>query len=390
VDTNGDFYFLEINPRIQVEHGLTEMLTGIDIVREQIHIAQGFELSLHQNDITGSGHAIEARIYAEDPENNMLPSPGKIHYFSVPSGENTRIDTGVENGSEIFPDFDPLIAKIMVCGTSRQDAIQRMQHAIRQSVITGVHHNLPLHARIFSDDDFVNNQISTTWLDDKYAGISASLTERRLSADHIVLGIAASIIVLFRKPVATDSPWNSGFWRNIRQIRFRVGGKLTELEYYQARKDEFCFFHDSREYKVNSIKLDDFRLEFRLNETINLWYIVPEKDGIIGLSDGHTEYSVERYALLQQDYALIDEIAESQSNTVIAPQPGTILEIRVSEGQQVSRGDYLLTIESMKLENTILARQAGIVKKINIKAGDRVKKNEPLIYLQETITNKLN
>ncbi|HEX2396165.1 MAG TPA: biotin carboxylase N-terminal domain-containing protein [Bacteroidales bacterium] len=385
LDTNDRYYFLEINPRIQVEHGVTELVTGIDIIREQISIAQRNRLSFKQDEIARTGHAIEVRVYSEDPENNMIPSPGKIHFLSFPRESNMRIDTAAESGAEILPDFDPLIAKIMIHGNSREDVLKSMKEAISKSIITGVHHNLSLLELILSDNDFVHDIVSTKWLDNNYRKFADRLVQRRETDDPVLSAMAAALIVLNRN-IVSDHPWNSGYWRNVRQIRFRIRNKITELEYEQ-RGNTLWFFNNDDNFLVSSVYMDDFRLEYLLNGTLNKWFIVPEREGIIRISDGLHEITIERYLPENKDYYIDDELNEFHDDTVFAPQPGTIIDIKVSEGQQVSRGDYLLTIESMKLENTIMAVSGGVIKKINIKAGDRVKKNEPLIHLQQLISN---
>jgi len=387
IDRNGNFYFLEINPRIQVEHGVTELVTRVDIIREQISIAAGNKLSFDQKDLKASGHAIEARIYSEDPETKMIPSPGKIHFISFPSDNSLRIDTGVENGAQIPADFDPLIAKILVHEDSRNAAINKMKNALDDTVITGLHHNLALHDLIFSDEDYMNNQINTTWLENKYTYFSDKLFLKRKSTDRVLVGITAALLVLDIKASETDSPWISGFWRNVRQIRFRYENQLLEFDFLRTGAGSIIFFYDDRTLAVSGIRLDNNRIEYSVDEQFYRWYIVPETNGIIEISDGHFEYRVERFQLRSDDFNAKDELTGSHSNTVLAPQPGIIVEIKVTEGQQVNRGDFLLTIESMKLENTILAVTGGIIKKINIRAGDKVRKNEPLIYLQEIITN---
>lgn len=387
LDKKGVFYFLEINPRIQVEHGITELLTGIDIVKLQIDIACGNELSVKQEQVKIKGNALEARIYSEDPENDMMPSPGRIHYVSFPSGKGIRIDTGAISGSQILPDYDPLIAKIMVHSNSRNAAVSEMKKAIGETVITGLQHNLALHNLIFSDGDFLDNRLSTGWLEQKLDIFSDTLFMQRQSADLSILCISAALIVFKHTHLRSDSPWGTGFWRNVKQIRFRYGEHVVELNYFRKSIDVICFIHDDTEYNVSRIKSDDNFLEYEVNEKLIRWYYIPEKNNVIRLSDGHTEFQIELYRLRKINYSDVEEMSGIKANTVLAPQPGTIVEIKVSEGQQVSRGDYLLTIESMKLENTVLAVTGGIIQKINIKTGDRVSKNEPLIYLKDTITN---
>lgn len=162
-----EFFLLEINSRIQVEHPITEMTTGIDIVKEQIKIAAGFELEYKQNDITRRGHAIEARIYAEDPLNNFLPSPGYISRLYIPSGPWTRVDNGIYEGCNVPPYYDPLLFKLIVWGRDREEAINRLMRSLREVVIEGIKHNVPLHLAILNDKDFREGHYSTRYLSEK-------------------------------------------------------------------------------------------------------------------------------------------------------------------------------------------------------------------------------
>ena len=231
VDDSGEFYFLEINPRIQVEHGITEMVTGIDLVKEQFAVAGGKPFTFDPSDIHSSGHAIETRIYAEDPENDLLPSPGQVFYFNPPDIQGTRIETAVQNGTTISPDFDPLIAKLLVHAPSRTEAVLLMQQALNQFVITGLSHNFPLLKEIISHKAFKQNEISTSYLDDNLAEFSNSISRIRNSVDPVIPAIGASMLALSAKTkYPNDSPW-SGYWRNVRKIRFLVNNRVIELDY---------------------------------------------------------------------------------------------------------------------------------------------------------------
>lgn len=161
------FYFLEINPRVQVEHGVTEAVTGIDIVRQQIKMAQGRPLSLNQSDIQFQGHAIECRINAEDPRKRFIPSPGTITYLNQPGGPQVRVDSGVVTGSEVPPFYDSLIAKVVVHGTSRGDAILVMRRALKEFIVEGIKTTIPLHQNIMSNNDFMGGNFDTRYVETK-------------------------------------------------------------------------------------------------------------------------------------------------------------------------------------------------------------------------------
>jgi pyruvate carboxylase subunit A len=164
--SKGDFYFLEMNTRLQVEHPITEMITGVDLAKEQLRVASGLELSYDQQDIKGNGWAIECRINAEDPSNEFLPAPGKIIRYGEPGGPGVRVDSGVYAGFEIPPFYDSLVAKLVVWGRNREEAIIRMKRALWEYQISGVKTNIPMHQVILDDEYFNRGEYTTHFIDE--------------------------------------------------------------------------------------------------------------------------------------------------------------------------------------------------------------------------------
>jgi acetyl-CoA carboxylase biotin carboxylase subunit len=164
MDEKGQFYFMEVNTRIQVEHPVTEWVTGIDLVKEQIRVAAGERLSFRQSDVTWTGHSIECRVNAEDPV-TFVPSPGKIHAFSIPGGPGVRVDTACHSEATIPPHYDSMIAKIIVHGRDRAEAIARMKRTLEMSVVEGIRTSIPLHLKILNDPDFVAGRLSTHFME---------------------------------------------------------------------------------------------------------------------------------------------------------------------------------------------------------------------------------
>jgi acetyl-CoA carboxylase biotin carboxylase subunit len=164
MDPSGHFYFMEANTRLQVEHPVTEMVTGIDIVKEQIRIAAGERLSFKQSDVTFTGHSIECRINAEDPD-TFVPSPGIIHAFSVPGGPGVRVETFAHSECTVSPYYDSMIAKIIVHGRDRQEAIARMRRTLEMTVVDGIKTSIPMHLKILADKDFIAGKLSTSFMD---------------------------------------------------------------------------------------------------------------------------------------------------------------------------------------------------------------------------------
>jgi len=179
---DGNFYFLEMNTRIQVEHTVTEMITGIDIVKEMIKIAAGEELSYNQEDIEFKGHAIECRINAEDPLNEFVPCPGKIKLYRSPGGPGVRLDSGVCGGAEIPPYYDPLISKLITYGRDREEAIARMRRALKEYVIVGVKTNIPFHRAVLEEEDFIKGNINTHYVENKFDKLKDKIYKYELEA----------------------------------------------------------------------------------------------------------------------------------------------------------------------------------------------------------------
>ena len=179
---NGNFYFLEMNTRIQVEHTVTEQVTGIDIVKAMIKIAAGEEIGIDQEDVKIRGHAIECRINAEDPLNDFVPCPGKIKLYRSPGGPGVRIDSGVCGGAEIPPYYDPMIAKLITYGNSREEAIARMRRALKEYVIVGVTTNIPFHRAVLEDEKFIRGEISTHYVEQNMHRLKKKMVQYALES----------------------------------------------------------------------------------------------------------------------------------------------------------------------------------------------------------------
>jgi acetyl/propionyl-CoA carboxylase alpha subunit len=202
VDAAGNFYFLELNARLQVEHPVTEMVTGLDLVKEQIRIAAGERLSIRQDDVQLRGHAIECRIYAEDPFNNFMPSPGKIVTLRDPSGPGVRVESGIYEGYEVPVHYDPLVSKLIAWGKDRTEAIQRMRRALDEYAILGVKTTIPFHRRLLDDPQFLTGRVHTQFVESWLAG---GLEVPDESTAEIAL-IAGALYLHTRRPSIPVSP----------------------------------------------------------------------------------------------------------------------------------------------------------------------------------------
>jgi acetyl-CoA carboxylase biotin carboxylase subunit len=216
VDRNRHFYFLEMNTRLQVEHAVTEMVTGIDLVKEQIRVADGEKLGFSQDDVTMNGSAIECRIYAEDPDNNFFPSPGIIQLLQTPSGPGIRDDSGVYEGWTVPIDYDPLISKLVAWGPTRRDAMDRMQRALREYRVKGIQTNLNFFMELLNDSDFRNGQFDTGFIDKWMKNRIAASPPSQVELDLAVLGAILAEMEKWKSPAKlseTDANETASLWK---------------------------------------------------------------------------------------------------------------------------------------------------------------------------------
>ena len=362
-DSAGDpaFYFMEMNTRLQVEHPVTEAITGHDLVEWQLRVARGEMLPANQEALGITGHAVEARLYAEDADGGFLPSTGTLSRLVFGSGEGVRIDTGVETGSVIGLDYDPMIAKVIAWGPDRATAIDRLVGALDGSIVEGLKSNRAFLARLANHPAFRAGKVDTGFIP-RHADALAPPVE----VPDAALALAALAIVL-DTAVTGDGPFaRSGFRLNLpeeRTIRlwngstrfaigvraaggrFRLNGLDTIAE-LGARRDGTALVLDAGNAPITGHVIHgDAAVEVRLNgQTFRLATRAPLKAAQAGPSDGR----------------------------IIAPMPGRVLAVDVTTGQTVAAGDRLLVLEAMKMEHRIAARAAGVVTAVNIATGDQV------------------
>jgi 3-methylcrotonyl-CoA carboxylase alpha subunit len=384
LDDNGDFFFLEMNTRIQVEHGITEMITGIDLVKEQIRVAEGHHLSISQNEILCHGHAIESRLYAEDPERDLLPSPGKIHYYREPSLQNVRIESAITSGTEIHADFDPLIAKVIAHGTSRENAISITEKALEQTVITGVRHNIPLISAILADVDYRRNAVSTTYLQERYELFKVLISTRKKKIETREVILAGTLVSLFSPRSIQSSVWKSlGYWRIISRIGFIFNNLRYIAEYRIISTDSADIWYDSEKQSITNIHVEENIVSYDQVDVNACFYFVPETNGVIMITKDGLDFELNRTDRLEYaDFSLFEEESAADQELVRSPLPGKVNRIFVKMNENVNKGDHLITIESMKLENGILAPHDGTVLQILTNEGAQVRQNEPLIFIK--------
>jgi 3-methylcrotonyl-CoA carboxylase alpha subunit len=382
-EQDGRFYFMEMNTRLQVEHPVTEMITGLDLVEWQLRIASGERIPLRQDQITVHGHAIEARIYAEDPQRDFLPATGRVVHLGFPEqNANTRVDTGVEAGAEITPWYDPMIAKLIVRGADRNRALARMRQALAEVEIAGVTNNVAFLRRVVESKPFASAELDTGLIERNRAQL---LSQTQVSSELLAAAALAELseeerAARERAAASADphSPWHRvDGWRlnedSHHDFTFVEGGTphAVRLLFLEAG---LRIVINARNHALAGERLPDGRLLVRLDN--HAFKARAVRDG----RDWHVfcEGDYRRLCLRQE---LEGAGEDTPSGSLAAPMPGKIIKVLTEAGAKVAKGQALLILEAMKMEHTITAPADGVVKEIHYAAGDQVLEGVELITL---------
>lgn len=379
-------YFMEMNTRLQVEHPVTEMVTREDLVEWQIVVANGERLPKSQRDIRVVGHAVESRIYAEDPNNEFLPVTGTLHYADFASRElDVRVDTGVRTGDQISIHYDPMIAKIIVWDDDRESAFARMGRALNATHLTGITTNLEFLKRVLRHPLFVAGPVSTNFLSEHQQALLGRVGD---VPDH-VLAIFSLAELIIRAQSARDiagetgdpwSPWAlTGNWRlntdYVTRLRFGIPEDMVEVNATETGSGIRLELPEST-VMASQLNIDNQRLSAVVDgHRIEATVIYDETAWTV-------YHQGEQFRL---DHYRIDDEADadiSASGNLNAPMPGAIISIEVEIGDVVNEGDALVVMEAMKMEHTIRAPGPGTVSAVHFKAGDTVDDGVELVSLE--------
>jgi 3-methylcrotonyl-CoA carboxylase alpha subunit len=387
VDKNLNFYFLEMNTRVQVEHPVTEMVTGVDIVREQIRIAAGFPLSLEQNSLKQTGHAIECRIYAEDPANNFLPSPGEMSEYKEPAGNGIRIDSGIHEATTIHSFYDPMISKLIAWGDDRDVAREKMIHALRNYSIQGIKTNISYLIQILNHQAYTDNKISTKYCDE-HTGEIISLIENEKKSIPKYLPLIAYLLWDFHKDLLEQDDneynvWNEiGYWRDMMEIKLIIDDVECKVGISQRSAGIYQFEIDNQIHSAYLKSMESNEAELVIDDQSHRFVISNDSKGNGFVSiDGHIFNILRNDILVSEDiFGTLDHGGKAHGE-IVSPMPGKVVKINVKEGQPVKKGELLLVVEAMKMENNIVSPKDGIIEKINVKTGEMVNGSCELLVL---------
>ena len=419
VDRNGNFYFLEVNTRLQVEHPVTELVTGLDLVRWQILVAEGRPLPLGQESISFSGHAIEARVYAEDPAANFLPVTGQVLMWRPPTARDVRVDAGIQTGDVVSTYYDPLLAKISAWGRDRKEALRRLDQALATTRLLGLPSNIAFLRRLLQHPSHLSGDITTGFIEEH----ASYLLETRPSALERQLAAAAIAILRHQgnltRPRAGGSLPSLPRWRNNPHFpeapvseRFLPSLEVS-LQPRSTGRYDATISEEGRGQRTVAIVVhilntpptspDGATLLFEVDghlmrvvaaaATPTEWW-VQLNNGTVQLlhwisplpepAVARSESSVDIRAGGNGGPGRMDDRrADGTPGAVIAPMPGVIVAVLVSEGERVSSGDPLLILSAMKMEHTLRAERDGIVYRIFCQAGDQVVAESVLLELDQ-------
>ncbi|APZ51676.1 acetyl-CoA carboxylase biotin carboxylase subunit [Salipiger abyssi] len=377
VDGDKNFYFLEMNTRLQVEHPVTELITGIDLVEQMIRVANGEALSITQDDVKINGWAIENRLYAEDPYRNFLPSIGRLTRYRPPAegklGEGlVRNDTGVYEGGEISMYYDPMIAKLCTWGHTRAEAIETMRNALDSFEVEGIGHNLPFVAAVMDHERFITGNISTAFIAEEYPEGFEGVT---LSEDKL-RDIAAAAAAMNRVAEIRRARISGTLDNHERKVgdewNIALQGQEFAVSIAADKQGATVRFADGAEIRVDGDWTPGQSLAHMTVNGAPLVLKVGKISGGFRIRSRGADLKVHVRSPRQAELARLmpEKLPPDTSKMLLCPMPGLIVKMNVAEGDEVQEGQALCTVEAMKMENILRAERKGTVKKINAGPGD--------------------
>ena len=371
-DKTGEFWFLEVNTRLQVEHPVTEEVTDMDLVYEQLRIARGEELGYEQYDISWFGHSIEARLYAEDPDNDFLPETGTLIAFEEDYEAEARWDSGVESGSIVGTSFDPMLAKVISYGATRTDAAIKLARALEAAHIGGLTTNRDFLVATLKTQEFLDGDTTTDFIERVKPPRALILSEEQL--DHVTAIAALWIQELNRLHDDVLGHLPSG-WTNGRTPKQNIKFKYKDDEInvtYRARRDGSFKIHNSSVAFIYECYENGIDLEFDGKRHFSK-VTINKNQVLVHMPFGDV--------LLEILPRFIVPGLEVQAGGLVAPMPGTVIDLKVKKGSKVKAGDTLVILEAMKMEHSIKASEDGVISELFISDNDQVENGALLMVL---------
>ena len=373
---SGEFYFIEVNTRLQVEHPVTEMITGLDMVKLQIEIAEGKPLSLAQQEIKQSGHAIEARLYAEDANNDFLPATGTLHDWDAPvSIDGLRIDTGVERGTEVGIHYDPMLAKLIAHAADRETARRKLVYGLRNLFAPGVRTNREFLISTLEHPEFSSGSYRTSFVDEH---LDELIPQEDQDESLIAAGVVSLYLRKLQQTEASILPQVPANYRNNPfrdpSVKLQVGSWSLDLSWRQIGDATFAISCGDWQANVQLVSFEPGSIRVSIDGVQRMFRIAEAGDQFFVQS-----YLSSRVVVRLPRYPQTHAASEHES--AFAPMPGQVLKILVEVGQHVSAGDALVILEAMKMEQTLRSTADGVVEAVLVKQGDVVAPGDRLVEI---------
>jgi 3-methylcrotonyl-CoA carboxylase alpha subunit len=377
--TPDSFFFMEMNTRLQVEHPVTEAVTGLDLVALQFQIAAGQALPFRQEDLRLNGHAVEARLYAEDPDHEFLPQAGRLRRLSWPAGlPGLRIDTGVEQGDDITPHYDPMIAKLIFHAPTRSEALQGLATALDETVLLGIRSNRAFLTRLLRHPDFVAGAVDTGFIGRHLAELVAGGPDPRLLVAGVEAWLALVAGIRTGSAAATLHGWSLAGIERRDRLHLLINGEKTVVDVAwiaPGRRRHHIHGHAHASLEVETVRQDGGGIELVTSAGPFSGHVALSDGRILVASrEGHVEIAAE-------DLTARDAEAFAGGASIKAPMPGKIVRVLTAEGRQVARGERLIVLEAMKMEHTLSAARAARVDKVLVSEGEQVQDGKVLVTL---------
>jgi propionyl-CoA carboxylase alpha chain len=385
VDNNRDFYFLEMNARLQVEHTVTEMVTGLDLVELMIRVAAGEKLPFAQSDVKPQGWAIEARVYAEDPQRGFLPSSGRLlRYRTPPEGTRgdlaLRIDTGVQEGAEISIHYDPMIAKVCTHAPTREAAIDALSDALDEFAIGGIRHNVAFLSAILHNRRFREGRLSTAFVAEEFPhGFRGRTPDAAAKRRFLAAGVASELMRLKRAGAISGTLKGphlvgSSFTATLGGVKFAIADATLHQGRFFARinGEEYAATTDWRPgMPILHLREKEREYAMQIAPATGGWQV--SQGGVLALVCVRSLRAAELATLMPK------KAAADTSKLLLCPMPGLVTSVQVEVGQEVKTGEPLAVVEAMKMENVLISERNGTIGKINVKKGDNLALNDVIL-----------
>ena len=372
---DGEFYFLEMNTRLQVEHPVTEEITGLDLVEWQLRVAAGEPLPLKQDDVRLDGHAIEVRLYAESPEKNFLPQSGTVFEWRPAEGKGVRVDHGIRSGQEISPFYDPMIAKVIARGRTRDEARRRLVRALQESVLFGLPNNKAFLVALLNHPVFAKGETTTGFIPTHFAADSAAMAEGAPSARLLALAAALLYERSARQLAPLVSSWDSsGVFA--KPLKLAVGDMETPVSLTARGASSYTVAVGGETIDLDIVSRDSDRVRFAIGGV--------QTSGVCAFDGAtlHIEAGGEQLTTRETSHEIKSSAERDGGARLVAPMNGRIVSVLAQAGEAVKKGQRIVILEAMKMQHEIVAGRDGVLETVSVKEGDQVATRHVLATLE--------